>query len=191
MKKGRKRKIGRSRRNIKRAFKNRTRLKPRSRSRVRTSRKSKTAAQPISERKIRRIVKQMKAGKSLTRSAQAAGVSPSNARQLLKSAKLLKKRRGRWIIRADVPTRMLLYSDGEAKWIIPANGKARSAIGKFMNAVRTFLTTNNPESLVPFVGKSARDITGNRHSFETDENTLYAITSTGRESVEEIYRYIP
>jgi hypothetical protein len=107
----------------------------------------------------------MEAGKILTASARAADLPPTKVRQLLKSAKLVKKRRGRWIIRSDVPTSMLLYSDGAAKWIIPASRRGRSAIGKFMNSVRKFLTTNNPESLAPFVGKSVRDIAGKRHPF--------------------------
>jgi hypothetical protein len=175
MKKRQKRKLGRSPHFLRRRVKNRTGSKLRDRQRIRKNRRSKTASRAISDRKTRRIIKQMEAGKSLTASARAAAVSPAKLRQLLKSAKLLKERRGRWIIRSDVPTSMLLYSDGAAKWIIPASGRGRSAIGKFMNAVRKFLTTNNPESLAPFVGKSVRDIAGKRHPFETDENTLYAL----------------
>jgi len=151
---------------------------------------SKPRSPPVNERKLQFVIKEMKGGKSLTASAHSAGLRPESVRRTLRSAKLLRKRKRHWTIRDDIPTRMLLYSEGEAKSIIPADSKNRSAVGKFMNAVRTFLTTNDPKSLAPFVGKSIRDIAGKRHRFETDENVLYALASTGSESFEEIYMYV-
>ena len=153
---------------------------------------------PISEQRLRLIghsklqhlIKSMKEGKSLAESSKAIGVPPERTRRILERARLLRKRKGRWTIRQDVPTRMLLYSEGEAKRVIPADSKNRSAIGKFMNAVRSFLNTNDPKHLAPFAGKSVVDIPGTRHRFETDENVLYRLASTGSESFEEIYEYL-
>jgi hypothetical protein len=106
---------------------------------------SKRRSRLVNERKLQFVIKEMKAGKSLTASSRGAGLPPENVRRTLKSAKLLKKRGRRWTIRDDIPTRMLLYSKGEAKSIIPADSKNRSAVGKFMNAVRALLTTNKPD----------------------------------------------
>jgi hypothetical protein len=151
---------------------------------------SKRRMRGVNRHKLQLVIKEMKEGKSLTKSARAAGLQPDTVRRTLKSAKLLKKRGRRWNIRGDLPTRMLLYTEGEARSIIPADGKNRSAVGKFMNAVRMFLTTNDPKSLAPFVGKSIRDLSGMQHPFETDENTLYQLSQSGAITFEDIYEFI-
>jgi hypothetical protein len=151
---------------------------------------SKRRMRAVNWRKLQFVIKEMKEGKSLTKSARAAGLQPETIRRTLKSAKLLRKRGRRWSIRGDIPTRMLLYSEGEARSIIPADGKNRSAVGKFMNAVRTFLTTNDPKGLGPFVGKFVRDLARKKHKFETDENTLYQLSQSGAITFEDIYEFI-
>jgi hypothetical protein len=145
---------------------------------------------PIGGRQVQRLIRSLKEGASLSESSRAIGIPPERVRRTLQRAKLLSKRKGRWKLRRDVPVRMRLYSEGEEKWIIPADEKNRSAVGKYNNAVRTFLRTNDPASLAPFVGKSVRDITGASHRFETDENVLYALDSAGSEAFEEIYQYV-
>jgi hypothetical protein len=144
----------------------------------------------VNDHKLQLVIKEMKEGKSLSASARHSGLQPERVRRALKSAKLLRKRGRRWAIRDDIQTLMLVYSEGEAKSIVPADGRNRSAVGRFMNAVRQFLHTNNPKHLAPFPRKSVRDITGRRHKFETDENVLYRLKSAGSPSFEDIYEYI-
>lgn len=151
---------------------------------------SKRRMRAVNWRKLQFVIKEMKEGKSLTKSARAAGLQPETIRRTLKSAKLLKKRGRRWTIRGDIPTRMLLYTEGEARSIIPADAKNRSAVGKFMNAVRIFLTTNDPKSLAPFAGRFVLDLVRKKHQFETDENTLYQLSQSGAITFEDIYEFI-
>jgi hypothetical protein len=151
---------------------------------------SKRRMRAVNWHKLQFVIKEMKAGKSLTKSARAVGLQPDTVRRTLKSAKLLKRRGRRWSIRGDIPTRMLLYTEGEARSIIPADAKNRSAVGKFMRAVRTFLTTNDPKSLAPFVGTFVWDLAQKKHPFETDENTLYQLSQSGAITFEDIYEFI-
>jgi hypothetical protein len=151
---------------------------------------SKRPTPSLKEHKLQLVIKEMKEGKSLTASARHAGVQPETVRRTLRSAKLLRKKRKRWVIRDDIPTHMLLYAEREARSVIPAEGKNRSAVGKFMNAVKAFLRTNDPAALAPFAGKSVRDIAGKQHRFETDPHELYRLASIGTEKFEDIYKFI-
>jgi hypothetical protein len=85
---------------------------------------------------------------------------------------------------------MLLYTEGEARAIIPADAKNRSAVGTFMHAVRIFLTTNDPKHLSPFAGQFVWDLARKKHPFETDENTLYQLSQSGAITFEDIYEFI-
>jgi hypothetical protein len=151
---------------------------------------SKRRTRSLNEHKLQLAIREMKDGKSLTASARIAGLQPETVRRTLRSAKLLRKKGNRWVIRGDIPTRMLLYAEGKARKVIPADAKNRSAIGKFMNAVKDFLRSNDPTGLAPFAGKSVLDIYGKRHRFETDPHELYRLASIGTESFEDIYKYI-
>jgi hypothetical protein len=59
-----------------------------------------------------------------------------------------------------------------------------------MSAVRQFLQTNDPKYLTKFKGLSVRDVRGKIHTFETDPNTLYRLSSASGEPFEEIYRIV-
>lgn len=151
---------------------------------------SKRKLSAVDEHKLQLAVKEMFAGKSLSASARSVGMSPEKFRRILKTRRIVKKRKGRWFVQRKVSRQMLLYSDGKAIKVVIADQKDISAVGTFMHAVRVFLTSNNPAELKPFVGKSVKDILGEKHPFETDENTLYSLASLGSESFEEIYRYV-
>lgn len=131
----------------------------------------------------------MKKGESLSASAKTVGVTLDEARSVLKSAKVIQKRKGRWILR-DIPASMPIYTGGKATTIIPADRKSRSVVGKYLNAVKQFLATNRSEALQPFRRKMVRDISGERYAFDTDENALYRLASSGSEAFEEIYKYL-
>ena len=57
-----------------------------------------------------------------------------------------------------------------------------------MSAVSRFLPTGNASVLWPFDRDGVRDVRGKFHPFETDENTLYRLDTTGELSVPEIYK---
>jgi hypothetical protein len=59
-----------------------------------------------------------------------------------------------------------------------------------MSAVGQFLTTNDPASLLPFIGQSVTDIRSKAHPFETNPHTLYRLAETGGDSFEQIYRIV-
>jgi hypothetical protein len=151
---------------------------------------SKRKLSAVDEHKLQLAVKEMFGGKSLTASARSVDMSPEKFRRILRTRRIVKKRKGRWFVQRNVPRQMLLYSDGKANQVVLADPKAISAVGTFMHAVRVFLSSNNPAGLEPFIGKSIKDISGKKHRFETDPNTLYRLASTVSESFEEIYRYI-
>jgi hypothetical protein len=151
---------------------------------------SKRKLSAVDEHKLQLAVKEMFGGKSLTASARSVDMSPETFKRILRTRRIVKKRKGRWFVQRNVPRQMLLYSDGTAIQFVSADQKAISAAGTFMHAVRMYLNSNKPAELKPFVGKSVKDIFGKKHRFETDPNTLNRLASTGSESFEDIYRYI-
>jgi len=52
------------------------------------------------------------------------------------------------------------------------------------------MRSNDAAHLKPFISKSATDIKGNKHIFETNPNTLYRLSASGTESFEQVYRII-
>jgi hypothetical protein len=142
---------------------------------------------PVESQKLQHAVKDLRQGHSLTKTADDLKISRERLRRILRSAKLIRKKNGNWIIRDDAPLRMPLFSKGEAVNIIPADRKTRSEIGKYLNAVRAFLRSNKPAKLAKFKGKSAIDVTGEAHPYETDPNTLYRLNRAGSEAFDEFY----
>jgi hypothetical protein len=85
---------------------------------------------------------------------------------------------------------MLLYSRRKPVRIIIGDQSSASLVGTYMSAVAKFLERPNIDLLKPFVGKSVTDIGGKKHSFETDPNWLYRLSSAGGESFTAVYRII-
>jgi hypothetical protein len=85
---------------------------------------------------------------------------------------------------------MLIYSGGKAYAVIVGTFPNASKIGRYMAAVRKFLRSNHAAHLKPFIGKSATDIKGDKHIFETNPNALYRLSTSDGESFEQVYRII-
>jgi hypothetical protein len=85
---------------------------------------------------------------------------------------------------------MLIYSDGQSLAITVGDFKTASQVGLFMAAAKRFLTSNDPDHLVPFVGRSVVDMAGKRHPFETRPNVLYRLASSATETFEQVYRIV-
>jgi hypothetical protein len=128
--------------------------------------------------------------KNLSAAAKAAKLSPERLRHLATERKLLERKGRRYVVRRDLPRRMLLFSAGRERTIVVGDFDAASKVGRYMSAVGKFLRTNKPEVLGEFVGENVKDIFGKTHDFETRANTLYRIGSPSDRSFEQIYRIV-
>ena len=145
---------------------------------------------PISDNSLQISLKALRSGKTLAEAAREIRVSPERLRNQAKALGAIKRRGKKWIVRADLPRQMLIYSKGEAHPIIVGQFSQASKIGRYMAAVRRFLRSNDPAHLEPFIGKSIRDRGGGIYVFETKPNALYQLAASGGESFEQIYRYL-
>jgi len=134
-------------------------------------------------------LKSLRTEKSLARAARAANISPERFKREA-AGKAIIKRKGHWVVRFDLPRRMLLYSDGRAVVVTVGTFDQASLIGRYNAAVRNFLRSNNPKYLEPFVGRSVTDITGASHNFDTNKNNLYRLSHAGEDDFSQIYRLV-
>lgn len=81
---------------------------------------------------------------------------------------------------------IVLFENGQATRV-KVTRKVASAIGAYLNAVGRFLDTNDPKYLSRYVGRSIKDRSGKKHTFETRPNVLYRLNA-GIDTFEEIYR---
>ena len=144
---------------------------------------------PLTSDQWQQALKTLRTEKSLTRAAKAAHISPERLKREA-AGKAIVKREGQWIVRFDLPRRMLLYSDSRAVVITVGTFEEASLIGRYNAAVRNFLRSNNPKYLEPFVGRSVTDITGASHNFETDPRRLYRLSHAGEDDFSQIYRLV-
>jgi hypothetical protein len=136
--------------------------------------------------RLQPAIREMHEGESLNRTARLFGMTPRRLRNILQEAKLITRRKRLWKLRKDAPTRMLFFSKGEAIYIIPADRKNRSAIGKYMNVVKALLRTNKSKTLPSYRGKFVIDVTSEKHPYEADEATLYRL-NPGSNAFDEFY----
>ena len=114
-------------------------------------------------------------GESLTKAARDAHTSPETVRQYLGRSGY-RKVGGRWKpTRSDtLLRRMTFYEDGRERVVIVRGSKTASLIGKYDRDVRTFLEdpAHDPSILKKWKGRTFKDATGKRHTFETDPHKL-------------------
>jgi hypothetical protein len=128
--------------------------------------------------------------KSLTAAAREAKVSPERLRRYATDKNIIERRGRHWIVRRELPRRMLLFSDGKTLQVVVGDFASASKVGRFMSAVSAFLQTNNPAGLRQFEGVSVADLSGKIHPFETRPNALYRLASAHDQSFEHIYRIV-
>jgi hypothetical protein len=150
----------------------------------------KTHSRRISDRYFQVALRLLQEGKTLTVAAREIGVSPNRLEWQLRSTRAARKRKGRWLVRADLPRQMLLFSTQGAFIILPANRYQASKGAKFMSAVGRALGSNEPSEIMTFEGKSLADAHGRKWLFETDLDALYRLASTGKETFESVYRVV-
>jgi hypothetical protein len=135
-------------------------------------------------------LKSLRQDKSLTTAAREAKVSPERLRRYATEKNIIERRGRRWIVRRELPRRMLLFSDGKTLQVVVVDFASASKVGRFMAAVSAFLRTNSPAGLREFEGGSVADISGKIHPFETRPNALYRLASAHDQSFEHIYRIV-
>ncbi len=144
---------------------------------------------PKYDRQLEAAVKQVRAGKSLTKASASVGVSAERVRSYMAGQGIGEKVGGRWCVGEDCRTRdMPIFTNGETRTINVRGYEDSRLIGEYMSAVGRFLETGDTSHLEPYVGKSVTDASGQKHPFETDPNTLYQLSSGGTDDFSQIYR---
>jgi hypothetical protein len=152
--------------------------------------RSKRPPRPIEDDRLQLALKVLRQEKSLSAAAKAAKIAPERLRHFATERDIIDRQGRRWIVRHQLPRRMLLFSDGRAVQAVVGDFTSASKIGRFMSAVSQFLRTNNPTWLREFEGVSVTDVSGRSHPFETRPNTLYRLASAHDQSFEHIYRIV-
>jgi hypothetical protein len=150
----------------------------------------KRATKPVEDDRLQVALKVLRQEKSLTAAAREAKISPERLRHYATDKNIIERRGRRWMVRQELPRRMLLFSDGRALQVVVGDFASASKVGSFMSAVSAFLRTNNPAGLREFEGMSVADISGKTHVFETRPNALYRLASAHDQSFEHIYRIV-
>jgi hypothetical protein len=139
---------------------------------------------------LQRALRTLRQEKNLAAAAKAARIAPERLRQVAASKGVITKQKRRWIINPDLPRRMPIYSRGRQIVVTVGDFPSASLIGRYMSTVGHFRRTNDVKLLQPFVGQSVADISGKKHPFETNPNTLYRLASAGGETFEQVYRIV-
>ena len=71
---------------------------------------SKRSAKPIEDDRLQLALKVLRQEKSLTAAARAAKISPERLRRYATERNIIERRGRRWIVRHELPRRMLLFS---------------------------------------------------------------------------------
>jgi hypothetical protein len=152
--------------------------------------RSRQSAASLDDERLQRALRILRQDKNLGVAAKSIGISPERLKHAGVSKGAIRKDGGRWVLNPELPRRMLIFSRGRALPITVGDQASASLVGQYMSAVAKFLTTNSRALLSPFAGKSVADISGKRHPFETNPNTLYRLTSSGGDSFEQVYRIV-
>lgn len=145
---------------------------------------------PISEGAFQISLKALRSGKTLAEAAKEIRVSPERLRNQATVRGIIRRQGGRWVVRKNLPRRMLIYCNGQAIPIVVGTFTQASKAGRYMAAVKRFLRGNDVTHLRPFIGKKVTDKNRKIYLFETNPNALYRLAASGAESFEQVYRII-
>ena len=151
---------------------------------------SKRPPRPIEDERLQLAFKVLRQEKSLSAAAKAAKIAPERLRHFATERDIIERQGRRWVVRHQLPRRMLLFSDGRALQVVVGDFASASKVGRLMSAVSVFLRSNNPAGLREFEGVSVTDLSGRAHPFETRPNALYRLASVHDQSFEHIYRIV-
>jgi hypothetical protein len=128
----------------------------------------------------------MKKGVSQAAAAKSAGISPQRLARYRRATTSSKIRGRKWLITDHRPAEMYIASGGKL-YPVTVPHRAKSAIGRYWNAVNEFSMSNDTSYLAPFSGRAIRDINGNKYVFETGPNTLRMLDAIGELNFTQIY----
>jgi hypothetical protein len=144
----------------------------------------------LEDNRIQNAIRSMSKGESLAKSARDSGLSEERLRKFVSERKLAKKKGRNWIlVKRRLRWQWTIFSEGRLQTIVVSDPETSSVIGKYLNAVRKLLTTNNAKALRRFKNVRVKDVTGRTYRLETDENTLFRLDHAERETPEDFYRY--
>lgn len=152
--------------------------------------KIKRVRRSIGSLRLQRGLAALRHGGSIAAAAKAARTSSKNFKRFALKKRAIRQKGKTWVVNRDLQRQMLIYSDGKQLTItLPSQRSARN-VGKYMSAVGAFVRSNNIRLLDHFIDRGVTDVAGKRHSFETDPNTLYRLTSSRDEAFEDVYRIV-
>ena len=149
---------------------------------------------PVSDRSIAsdpKLEAALKAFRQTGRQGAAAkrsGVAPERFRRFLQHNGLAVRTGRHWLLTDNRPRRMRVITDGDWMDLTLAGFDQASLNGAHSSAVGAFLRSNDIDLLLPFVGRSVRDVRGRLHLLETNPNRLHRMAAQGEEPFHEIYR---
>lgn len=136
------------------------------------------AAREARRRAFQALAEARRTGEPIHKVARDYRVSLASLKRYLGPA--LEKRGGVWVAKAqDRLYRALttITTDGVVR-LETYSSKTATLIGRYNNAVRRFLATNNPDVLKPFRGKTFQ-VGKRRYRFETNPDKLKALAESG------------
>ena len=141
--------------------------------------------------KLEEGLKLVKNGQPLSSASKSIHVSAERLRNYVIGQGVGEKVSGRWKIGTDNRMREIeIISGGKVHTIRVKDYTTAKLIGEYRNAVKQFLDTNDPSHIDTYRGISIADVKGKRYVFETDENVLYKLHSTGDDNFQNIYKIV-
>jgi hypothetical protein len=145
---------------------------------------------PLEEARLQHALKELRSKGSLSGAAKAARISPERLRAAALSKGAIEKKGRRWTVKADLPRRVLIYSEGREYTPTVGSFDEASHAGKYIDAVGDFWTTADASHLDEFIGTFVTDINGRAYPLETNPNALFRLRKLTRTSFEEVYRIV-
>lgn len=141
------------------------------------------------DRRFQEGLKAVRRGEGLTKAAKSIHAAPETLKNYFKQVGIEVKRVGRntQIVRDTSSKVVSIFSQGR-EFEITVNFDNASKVGRYQNAVKTFLETNDRSALVEFQGASVIDVNGKRYVLETGPNMLHKLATAQTEPFEEVYR---
>ncbi len=106
-------------------------------------------------------------GKDFSHASREVGIRPQTV--LRHTGVAIVRRKGKFVPRRidRISRGLIIYEDGEQRSIVVNDSKQSSKVGRYYNAVRTFLNTGVVSGLAQFRHVRVRDSKGVRHTLET------------------------
>jgi hypothetical protein len=148
------------------------------------------AQRKLEDAKLQMGLRFLRKEKNFTLAAREAHISPERLRTHALEKGIIEKKGRYWVIRHDLPRRVLIYTAGREKQITVGDFSEASLVGKYMSAIGWFLRTNDISHLRPYIHKAVSDIAGDSYPLETRPNILHRLAGAGVSSFEQIYRIV-